>query len=118
MSVFAFVDLLSHGRHSSVKVRATISMLPPDQGGRTTAIRSGYQPNHNFGDAENRQFYIGQVDLGSREFLNPGDSHEVQIEFLHGPGIEEAVKAGATWRIQEGPKLVAAGTVIEVLGET
>jgi translation elongation factor EF-Tu-like GTPase len=118
MSAYAFVDLLSHGRHSSVRIRATISMLSRDQGGRATGIRSGYRPNHNFGGAENRQFYIGQVDLGSREFLNPGDSQEVLIEFLHGPGIEEAVKAGATWRIQEGPQLIAVGTVIEVLGET
>lgn len=118
MSAYAFVDLLSPGRHPRVKVRATISMLPPDQGGRTTAIRSGYRPNHNFGDAENRRFYIGEVDLGSREFLHPGDSHEVRIEFLHGPGIEEAVNAGATWRIQEGAKLVAIGTVLELLGET
>ena len=93
-------------------------MLSSNQGGRRTAIRSGYRPNHNFGGAENRKFYIGQVDLGAREILNPGDSHEVSIEFLHGPGIEEAVKAGATWRIQEGPQLVAIGTVIEVLGET
>jgi len=113
-----FVDLLPKGREPPVKVRALISMLASDQGGRRTGIRSGYRPNHNFGGTDGRTFYIGQVEFASGELLNPGESREALIEFLRGPGLVEALRPGATWRIQEGPKLVATGSVIEVLGET
>jgi translation elongation factor EF-Tu-like GTPase len=118
VSATAFVDLLPKGREPRVKVRALISMLALDQGGRRSGIRSGYRPNHNFGGAEGRSFYIGQVDFGSGELLNPGESREAFIEFLRGPGLMQALRPGVTWRIQEGPKLVATGSVIEILGET
>jgi hypothetical protein len=38
-------------------------MLRTEDGGRRTGIRSGYRPNHNFGPAEGRTFYIGQIDF-------------------------------------------------------
>jgi translation elongation factor EF-Tu-like GTPase len=113
-----FVDLLPKGLEPSVKVRALISMLATDQGGRRTGITSGYRPNHNFGAADGRAFYMGQVEFGSSESLSPGESREALIEFIRGPGLMEALLPGVTWRIQEGPKLVAIGSVIEILGET
>jgi hypothetical protein len=58
------------------------------------------------------------VEFASGELLNPGESREALIQFLRGPGLVEALRPGVTWRIQEGPRLVATGSVIEVLGET
>jgi len=118
MSAYAAADLIPTGPEPPVKVRAVLSLRTEDNGGRRTGIRSGYRPNHNFGDSDNRRFYVGQVNFGNTELINPGESREVLIEFLRGPGLTEVLKVGVTWRIQEGPKFVATARVLEVLDGT
>jgi hypothetical protein len=58
------------------------------------------------------------VEFDSGETIQPGESRDALICFIDGPGLSEHLKPGRTWRIQEGPTLVATAKVIEVLGET
>jgi hypothetical protein len=58
------------------------------------------------------------VEFDSGETIQPGESRDALIRFIDGPGLREHLKPGHTWRIQEGPTLVATAKVIEVLGET
>jgi len=92
-------------------------LLRSDEGGRTGGIRSGYRPNHNFGEADDQVFYIGQIEFEGRETIEPGESREVLVTFISGPGLELALQPGRRWRIQEGPRLVATAVLLEVLSE-
>jgi len=117
MGAFAFVDLFDKDRKPPLRVKALISMLRTEDGGRRNGIRSGYRPNHNFGPPDGRRFYIGQVDFEGGGTIEPGESLEALVTFLSGPGLKDVLVPGRLWRIQEGPKLVATGTVNEVLGD-
>jgi translation elongation factor EF-Tu-like GTPase len=114
MSAFRFADRISRGA-PSIRVRAMLSFLSTEEGGRKTEAFSGYRPNHNFGAANGREFYVGQITFALNESIRPGESKEVEIEFLNGPGLMDALQSGRPWRIQEGPKLVATATLIEIL---
>ncbi len=78
-------------------------------------MRGDYRPNHNFGDAEDRDMDIGRIVFPEGEALQPGESMERNIEFFDRPGLSEILTPGRQWRIQEGPSLVGVGTVLEVL---
>jgi translation elongation factor EF-Tu-like GTPase len=117
MSGFAFTDRIDKERTPPFRVRAVASMLRSEDGGRQTGIRSGYRPNHNFGPTDGRTFYIGQIDFAVPVTIEPGQSAEVVVTFVTGPGLWEDLQPGRQWRIQEGPKLVAVGEVQEVLSE-
>jgi hypothetical protein len=58
---------------------------------------------------------IGYVELPDGKELLPGESLEVPITFWKWPGLKGQIYPGRQWRIQEGPRLVGWGTVIEVL---
>jgi translation elongation factor EF-Tu-like GTPase len=98
-----------------ILVRAKIRLLPAAEGGRTAPIRGSYRPNHNFLGPNNKTMTVGFIDLPEGSELNPGESIEVPIMFWKWPGLDDMIYAGREWRIQEGPRLVGFGTVIEIL---
>ncbi len=98
-----------------IAVRANIRLLPSAESGRTLPIRRSYRPNHNFFDADNRNMAVGVIDLPIGTELHPGESLELTITFWNWPGLEGQIYPGREWRIQEGPKLVGIGTVLEIL---
>ncbi len=100
---------------NDVTVWAEVRLLPTGEGGRADAIRGGYRPNHNFFGPEDREMAVGCIDLPEGSELLPGQSVEVTITFLGWPGLTGLVYPGREWRIQEGPRLVGIGRVIEVL---
>lgn len=112
----SFNDNLNVVGDGPLSVTASVSLLSTSDGGRHTPIIGGhaYRPNHNFGDEENRNFYIGQVDFEEGDTIYPGESRNVNIRFLDVEGLRGFLKAGVTWRIQEGPTLIAMGEVISV----
>ncbi len=91
-----------------------LSFLSTEEGGRKTEAFSGYRPNHNFGEPSGREFYVGQITFPLNESIKPGQSKKVDIEFLNGPGLMDALRSGKPWRIQEGPTLVATAELIEI----
>ncbi len=114
---WAFTDLIGGPDDPAVTVRARLEMLSNEAGGRSTALFGKYRPNHNFGDAENRTMYVGQIEIPKAEPIAPGSVREVDVLFIGAPGLRELLVPGRRWRIQEGPKLVAFAEVIEVLAE-
>ena len=114
MEAFGFTDLFDAG--PARRVLATVSLHSPDQGGRDISGDVPYRPNHNFGDAEDREFFIGQVDVPP-EGLRVGEVRLLEITFMNGPGLSEALQVGRRWRIQHGPKWVATAEIVEVRGE-
>jgi elongation factor Tu len=87
---------------------ATVYLLPPAEGGRSTPVRTGYRP----------QFFVrttgvvGLLDLGAAGEAGPGQTADVTVEL----GKPVALDAGQSFAIREGGRTVGAGTVTAVLG--
>jgi len=113
--MYSFSDNLDIVEDGPLMVRAKVSLLSTKEGGRHTPIVGGYafRPNHNFGNAENRDFYIGQIDFEENDTIHPGEQRVVQIRFLNVRGLKELLKIGVVWSIQEGPTLIGHGEVLD-----
>ncbi|MER6203145.1 elongation factor Tu [Streptomyces sp. NPDC001586] len=87
---------------------AQVYVLSGREGGRTTAIATGYRP----------QFYIrttdvvGDVDLGEAGVARPGQTVTMTVEL----GRDVPLESGLGFAIREGGRTVGAGTVTAVLG--
>jgi elongation factor Tu len=93
-------------------------MLTPQEGGKTSAVRGLCRPNHNFGGADNRELWFGQIQLGPGERIEPGERREVVIEFPDDGRLLKELYPGRIWKIQEGPKVVATATLVEAFDGT
>ncbi|MDF5757091.1 elongation factor Tu [Spongiactinospora sp. TRM90649] len=86
---------------------ARIYLLTAAEGGRSTAVATGYRP----------QFYLrttdvpGRVDLGPAELALPGDTVEATVEL----GKAVALEPGLGFAVREGGLTVGAGTVLDLL---
>ncbi|GAA5079415.1 elongation factor Tu [Thermocatellispora tengchongensis] len=89
------------------RIAARIYLLTAAEGGRSTAVTTGYRP----------QFYLrttdvpGRVDLGDAALALPGETVEATVEL----GRPVAVETGLTFAVREGGLTVGAGTVTAVL---
>ncbi|MBG0824751.1 elongation factor Tu [Planomonospora sp. ID91781] len=86
---------------------ARIHLLSAADGGRGTAVATGYRP----------QFYLrttdvpGRLELGGTGSAQPGETVEAAVEL----GRPVALEAGLGFAIREGGRTVGAGTVLAVL---
>jgi hypothetical protein len=113
VKALASIDLMYSDRRPVVDVRATVSLLSSVETGRC----NDWRPRHNFGPPDSHFFYIGKIDLGSKP-INPGETRQVLVRFLDGPGLRDNLRPGRTWRIQEGSNLIATAEVVELVGGT
>lgn len=118
MNAFAYRDLFYTDTRPALDVRAKLTLLPETLSARRSNQEARWRPNHNFGPAEGRDFYIGQVEFDSVDTIEPGQTIHVLIRFFDGPGLREQLVPGRSWRVQEGPNLVATASVVSIAGET
>jgi len=114
MSAFAFTDNLDIVNPTPIKVLARLVVVATEIGGRVGPFTKGYRPNHNFGNDEDRFFFIGEIEVPENEWVYPGDTKDLPIAFLNARGLADFLTLGRKWRIQEGPKLIAVGTVLSI----
>lgn len=114
---FGFHDVLepNDGGPKTIRVQALVRMLSAQDGGRTKPVTTRYRPNHNFGGAAGRTFYIGQFEVPGDRWIEPGETSELVVEFPNVVGIRDILQPGRRWRIQEGGTLVGEAEVISVL---
>lgn len=101
-----------------IRVLARVQVLTAGEGGRTHPFTSGYRPNHNFGAAGSREFFIGQVEVPENGWVYPGEARELAITFLNAVGLREQLTPGRRWRIQEGGRLVATAELLSLLPDS
>ena len=106
-----FYDNLDVISDQPILVETTIHLLPTEEGGRHTPITKNFRPNHNFGNEENRNFFIGQVELKDNEFMFPGETRDLVVTFMNVRGLKELLTIGNEWRIQEGSHLIGTAKV-------
>ncbi|MFF7732215.1 elongation factor Tu [Streptomyces sp. NPDC007984] len=90
----------------SRRFTAQVYVLSAREGGRTTAVSSGYRPQFYIRTAD----VVGVVDLGEAAVARPGDTVAMTVEL----GREVPLEAGLGFAIREGGRTVGAGTVTVV----
>ncbi|MFG2313110.1 elongation factor Tu [Streptomyces sp. NPDC048566] len=85
---------------------ARVYVLSAREGGRTTAVATGYRPQFYLRTAD----VVGDVDLGERAVARPGDTVTMTVEL----GREVPLEPGLGFAIREGGRTVGAGTVTSV----
>ncbi|MFF9809524.1 elongation factor Tu [Streptomyces coeruleorubidus] len=90
----------------SRRFTARVYVLSAREGGRTTAVSSGYRPQFYIRTAD----VVGVVDLGEVAVARPGDTVVMTVEL----GRDVPLEAGLGFAIREGGRTVGAGTVTVV----
>ncbi|WP_329132177.1 elongation factor Tu [Streptomyces sp. NBC_00670] len=85
---------------------ARVYVLSAREGGRTTAVTSGYRPQFYIRTAD----VVGGVDLGAAGVARPGETVTMIVEL----GRDVPLEAGLGFAIREGGRTVGAGTVTSV----
>ena len=58
---------------------------------------------------------MGFIELPEGEQVAPGDTIQTDITLWIYSAVKPKMRVGREWRVQEGGKLVAVGTILEVL---
>ncbi|MGW0613867.1 elongation factor Tu [Streptomyces sp. NPDC002788] len=90
----------------SRRFTAQVYVLSAREGGRTTAVSSGYRPQFYIRTAD----VVGDVDLGEAAVARPGETVVMTVEL----GRDVPLEAGLGFAIREGGRTVGAGTVTVV----
>jgi elongation factor Tu len=90
----------------SRRFTARVYVLSAREGGRTTAVATGYRPQFYIRTAD----VVGDVDLGEAVVVRPGDTVDMTVEL----GRDVPLEAGLGFAIREGGRTVGAGTVTSV----
>ncbi|MFE3764602.1 elongation factor Tu [Streptomyces sp. NPDC059104] len=85
---------------------AQVYVLSAREGGRSTAIASGYRPQFYIRTAD----VVGDVDLGAAGVVRPGETVTMTVEL----GRDVPLESGLGFAIREGGRTVGAGTVTRV----
>ncbi len=86
---------------------AQVYVLSAREGGRTTAVTTGYRPQFYIRTAD----VVGDIDLGEVGVARPGETVTMTVEL----GREVPLEPGLGFAIREGGRTVGAGTVTAVV---
>jgi translation elongation factor EF-Tu-like GTPase len=92
-------------------LRAKISLLPTEMGGRKKPVANGYKPSFAFNSS---QHFSGEIRLVRKKILNPGDSAVAVIKLLPARNLRKNLKPNDAFTITEGNKTVGSGIIEKV----
>ncbi len=58
---------------------------------------------------------MGFIELPEGQQVAPGDAIQTEMTLWIYPTVKPEISVGRQWRIQEGARLVAVGTILEIL---
>ena len=93
------------------EVKAELSLIRTEDGGRLSGITTGYRPPLYIGDLSSP---CAITRLYETEWLEPGHSSVVDIIILWPESLGESYKPGAVFELREGPRVVATGKILEI----
>ena len=99
------------------EIKSNLRLIESENGGRKTSIRNGYRPDHVFEHEESgivKYAFIGDIQLGDIEELNPGEQAKVKVRFLTHQPIEQHLKIGNKWSIHDGSKKVGTCEILNI----
>ena len=98
---------------NSAFLEAEIALLAPEEGGRRSAIRSGYRPSFRLDhvDGEWRGTHDATIWLDGADVLSPGSTARARV-YPHVPDSWTDVVAGSRLELREGARVVGRAVVI------
>ena len=106
-----------HDVKGIIVIKARLYLRTAAEGGRPTAIKTKYRPNHVLDGLANSNLYssyIGEISFDDQEFIYPGETKLVTIIFLWFPGIEKYMQVGHKWFINEGARTIGEGEIVQI----
>ncbi len=100
-----------------IHIKANLRLIPTEEKGRKTGIKSGYRPNHVFEYQTNGQFeytYIGDIQFDEDKLIMPGETEQVLVRFLSKQPIDQYMNIGRIWWIYEGPRKVGEAEILKI----
>ena len=101
------------GKVSRESVRANLTMLPAEAGGRQSPIlpRAGqYMPHVRVGKGE----HLGVRFVSGPESLSPGAAGEVVFDLMYTDRVDSSqLQQGVQFELLEGNRVIGHGTVLE-----
>ena len=82
---------------------AQLTLLPTEQGGRRTPIRSGYMPNWWIPTPEGRDLVSAALELIDGDEMRPGETGVVRV-FPFAPELWRHLDVGTGIEMTEGPR--------------
>jgi translation elongation factor EF-Tu-like GTPase len=104
-------------KYQTFKVRAQLTLLNTEKGGRKTGIKTNYRPNHVFEYEKGnfKQTYMGQITFDQQEWIMPGESAIVNVEFIDMLDVKRFIEVGRKWWIHEVSKQLGEATILEII---
>ena len=94
---------------------ATLTYKTTEEGGRKTAVKSGYRPQIKF-DFDEMQT-SGQQTFIEREIVFPGDTVRAEIIILSAEHFEGKLKVGMKFEFREGLTIIGTGKIMHIINE-
>ncbi len=96
-------------------VRATIRLPLPEEGGRRTPMRTGYHAAVFLRPETPDSGNDALLTMEDREWCWPGEECAVRLTFICPELVQDVLWPGKTFEIREGRRVVARGTITELL---
>ncbi len=100
-----------------IRVQAKLKLFSTKDGGRKSAIKSGYRPDHVFDYESNGQFkyaYSGQIEFEHKIEISPGETENVTVRFLSRQPIDKYLNIGRKWTLIEGPIKIGEAEILDI----
>jgi translation elongation factor EF-Tu-like GTPase len=92
-------------------IEAKINFLKTEDGGRQTAVTSGYRPQFHY-EGEDWDAIQTYPDV---DWVQPGDMVRAFLRFTKPDAHRGRIFHGMTFEVREGPNVVARGVVTGIL---
>lgn len=92
-------------------VRATVSLLRTEDGGRKSPLWSGYRATVFLRADKPLTGNDAVMTLDERDICIPGEDCAVQLRFLSPELVQDVLRPGATFQLKEGSRVIANGKV-------
>ena len=112
------MDIINENMNNNTfKIKAKLTLYATEKGGRKTGIKSGYRPNHVFEYEKGKfkQTFIGQITFNETEWILPGETSIVDIEFIKMIDIKKFITLGRKWWIHEANMQLGEAEIIEII---
>ena len=99
--------------NANKSIQTRIRALPPNEGGRTHPLFTGYRPNVLFDGMT--EFVGGDVEPSDGDAITPGTEGRAVVQIRAWEHVAARVGIGHRFGLFEGPTLVANGEVLAIL---
>jgi translation elongation factor EF-Tu-like GTPase len=98
----------------NVMIRAKITFVTPDKGGRKTPVRSGTRSEIMVNECFTSCVIRGESDDQIFQF---GIEYDVTLDFLFWDRVKDAVHVGMSVQLNEGSRTVGVGTIETIVNQ-